>query len=83
MHVRRQHRSARLLELQEQHVVGAAALEQGDVRPQADAADADDLVRDVDERVAAEHTPPVRRERLEIVIEAGSEPLAVLLGDVG
>jgi hypothetical protein len=59
----RDDRAAGLLELQEQHVVGAAALAQRDPGAQPDRADADDLVRDVDQAVAAEDARPVRRQR--------------------
>ena len=69
VHVFRQHRATRLFELQEDHVVGTAPFQQGHVRPQTHAADANDLVRDIDERVAAERAPPVRRERMKVVVE--------------
>ena len=43
-----QHRLRGLLDLQEQRVLLVAALQQDDERPGADAADADDLARNVD-----------------------------------
>ena len=58
VHVRRDDRPPRLLELQEQHVVRARPLAQRDVGPEPDRADADDLVRDVDQPVAAERRRP-------------------------
>jgi uncharacterized protein len=65
-----QDRPSRLFQLQEQHVVGAAAFEQGDVGAQPDAADADHLVGDVDDRVAAEHPSPVRGQGGEVLVES-------------
>ena len=83
VHVLGQHRPARLLQLEEQHVVGAAALEQRHVGAQADAADADDLVGDVDQGVAAQDPAPVRRQGAQVLVQRGRDQVAVLLGDVG
>ena len=66
VHVLRQHRPTSLLELKEDHVLRAAPFQQRHVRPQAHAADANDLVRDVDEGVATERAPPMRRQGVKI-----------------
>src|SRR4030095_1825433 len=58
VNVSRQHRAPGLFELQEHYVIIAAAFEQGNVGPQADAAHADHLVRDVDQRVAPQYAAP-------------------------
>jgi len=68
-------RSSGLFQLQKDDVFGAAAFEQRHVAPQTDAADTDHLMGDVDQRIAAQDTPPVRREGAEIVVDAGSNPL--------
>ena len=83
VHVRSEHRPAGLLELQEQHVVRGAALQQRHVRPQPDRADADHLVGHVEERVAADDARPVRRQRAQVVVQAGGEQLGVRFGRPG
>src|SRR5688572_29269189 len=62
VHVLRHHGPPRLLELEEQHVVGAGALAERDVGTEPDGAHPDDLVRDVDQSVAAEDLRPLRRQ---------------------
>ena len=83
MHVAGQHRPARLFQLQEQHVVGAAALQQGDVGAQPDAADADHLVGDVDQRVAAQGPAPVRGQGGQVLIEPAGELVGLGVVDPG
>ncbi len=61
---RGQHRLLCLLELEEQRLVRAVAEQQQDEGLGADRADPYDLAREVAEVVAAEHLPPVRRQRL-------------------
>ena len=78
-----QDRPSRLLQLQEQHVVGAAALEQGDVGAQPDAADPDHLVGDVDHRVAAEYPPPVRGQGAEVLVESLGDRVRLGVADPG
>jgi len=63
-----QHRASCLFELQEHHIVCTAALEQRDIGPQADAAHPDHLVSDVNERVAAQHPAPMRRQGREVLV---------------
>ena len=73
VHVAGQDRPAGLLQLQEQHVVGAAALQQRDVGAQPDAADAHHLVGDVDQRVAAQRPPPVRGQGAQVLVQSLGE----------
>src|SRR5579875_974012 len=54
-----QHRGRGLLDLEEERLTGVPALEQGDERPRADAADADHLARRVDDLEAFEQGPAV------------------------
>jgi hypothetical protein len=54
-----EHRPGRLLHLQEQRVLLVAALQQHDERARADAADADDLARHVDDLEALQQVPAV------------------------
>ena len=68
VHVTRQDRPACLLQLQEHHVVGAAALEQRHVGAQPHAAHAHHLVGDVDQRVAAQGPAPVRGEGFQVLV---------------
>ena len=80
VHVLRQHRPPCLLELQEEHIVRGRPLQQDHVGAQAHRPDADDLVRDVDERVAADDPLPVRLQRREVVVERLGHRLELALG---
>ena len=75
MYVASDDRSPGLLQLQKDDVVRAAPLEQRDVASQPDAADTDDFVSDVDQRVAAHNALPMRRERAQIVVDGSRNPL--------
>src|SRR5688500_14885343 len=75
MNVASYHRPPCLLQLQEEDVVRTAPLEQRNVAAQADAADANDFVRDIDQRVTGDNTAPVGRQRDEIVVERPRDPL--------
>ena len=55
-----------LLDLEEERVVVAGALEQGHVRPETDAADADDLQRRIDDPVAIEQDAAILLEALPV-----------------
>ena len=70
-----------LLDLEEERVVVAGALEQRHVRPEADAADADDLQRRIDDPVAIEQDAAILLETLP-VSRSGvvGEPERELLG---
>ena len=83
VHVAGQHRPAGLFQLQEQHVIGAAALQQGDVGAQPDAADADHLVGDVDQGVAAQGPAPVRGQGGQVLIEPAGELVGLGVVDPG
>ncbi len=78
-----QHRPPRLLELQEYHIVRAAALEQRNIGAQSDAADPDHLVRNVDQRVAAQRPAPMWRQGGQVLIEPDGDALCLGLGDSG
>ena len=80
---RREHGSPGLLELEEYDVVRARALQQRHVGPQPDAADTDDLVRDIDEGVSADRPPPVRSEGGQIVVEPGRDLVVLVPGHPG
>jgi hypothetical protein len=75
VHVRSHDRPARFLQLQKEDIVVRASLQQCDVASQSDAADTDDLMSDVDQRVATNHATPVRRERAQIVVDGRGNPL--------
>ena len=60
---RLEHGRIGLLELEEEHVVVVAPLEQDEVTTGADTADADDLEGDVDEPVALEQVPAIVGQR--------------------
>ena len=64
-----QHRSGRLLDLQEQRILFIAALEQNDERARTDAADAHDLARHVNKREAFEQPAPIILKRCPIGAE--------------
>ena len=83
VNVPRDDRASSLLQLQEQHVVGAAALAQHHVGTQGHAADADHLVGDVHHGVSAQHPPPMGRQRAQVLIEALDELLGLLCGQPG
>ena len=68
VHMASQNRPAGLFQLQEQHVVGTAAFQESDVGAQPDAADADHLVGDVDQSVAAQGPAPVRGQGGQVFI---------------
>jgi hypothetical protein len=70
------HRAAGLFDLQKQRVGAVAPLEQHQKHSHADAPDADDLARGVDEREAVEQVPAVIRQR-------GSVGLEHLIGEGG
>ena len=72
-----------LLELEEHDVAGVVALEQGDVGAQPDAADPDHLVGQVDDLVVGEHAPPVRRQGVQVGLQALDQPARLPLGHVG
>ena len=72
--VRLVHRRAGLLDLQEQRIRLVRALQQHQVHPHADAADADDLADGVDEREAVEQVAAVVGQRV-----AGSAAKTCLL----
>ena len=78
VHVRRDDGPPRLLELQEEHVVRTGALAQRDVGPEPDRADPDDLVRDVDQPVAAEDDGPLRPHGLQVLVEGDGDALVLL-----
>src|SRR4030095_7120793 len=78
VHVFCQHRPSSLLELEKDHVLGATPLQQRHIRPQAHTADANDFVRDVDERVATESAPPMRRQRVKVLIQSLGDRLVLL-----
>ena len=64
-----EHGRLRLLDLQEQRVVAAAAEQEHDPDARADAADADDLARHVDEAEALEQRAALARQRAAVVVE--------------
>ena len=67
--VRLQHRRRRLLGLEDERVVLVAALEDDHEAARADAADADDLEREVGEAVALEELAPALGHRGAVVLE--------------
>src|SRR5215203_5613455 len=69
MDVRGQHRAACLLELEEQNVSRAAALQQGNVRTEPDTSHAHNLVRDVDQCVTTNRPSPVRSQCQQVFVE--------------
>ena len=77
------HRAARLLELEEHDVVGAAPLAEHEVGPKADAADADDLVDDVHDGVAGQHPAPLGRHGQQVVVQGRHDEVLVTVGDAG
>ncbi len=79
----RDDRASGLLELQEHHILWIAALEQGDVGAQSHAADADDLVDDVDQGVPTQHPPPVGCQGGEVGVEGLGDELVLVLVDAG
>src|SRR5215510_7149175 len=78
--VSRNDRAPGLLELQKHHVNRTAALEQSNVRTQADAGYPDHLVRDVDQRVSAEHAAPLRRQCAQILFEPPGDVIRLGFG---
>ena len=74
--VRLVHRGSRLLDLEEQRVVAAAALEQHQIDPHADTADADDLADHIDQREPVEQTP-------EVLLQGQAIPGEELVDEVG
>ena len=66
----------RLLHLEGEDVVGVAALEQEHPGEQADAADADHLVAEVDDLVALEQRPAIGREALQVAGEGTQDECA-------
>ena len=78
-----QHRALRLLELQEQQIVGRRALQQGDEGPQSDRTDPDDLVGAVDQPVTTDDAPPLQRQRAEVIVQSLGDLLETGIRDTG
>lgn len=73
MDVASHHRPPCLLQLQEEDIVRTAPLEQHNVAAQSDAADANDFVRHIDQRITGDNTPPVGTSRVDPVRALRSE----------
>src|SRR4051812_41086850 len=78
VHMRREYGAPGLFQLQDHDIVGTAALQQGNVGPQSDAADADDLVGDIYQGVSAERTAPVRRQRDQVTVQSFPEQVSLI-----
>ena len=74
-----EHRLLGLLQLQEQRIAAVATEEQRDPRPRPDAADADDLPREVGQLELLEQLAPVVVERLAIDPDQRAQPVERLL----
>src|SRR4029078_12602865 len=85
--IRSEHRRGRLLRLEEQWIALVASLEEDDEAPGADAADSDDLEREVDESVALDELAPVlcqgRAVLTERLVERGSTTPCLHVRDRG
>src|SRR5271169_5350201 len=76
-----QYRPSGLFELQEHHIVRAAALEQRDISPQTDAADPDDLMSDVDQSVATQRSAPMWRQGGQVPVQPDCDAFCISLWD--
>src|SRR5262245_11137878 len=68
-----QHRLLRLLQLQEQRLIGAVTEQQHDERLGSDRPDADDLAREVAEVVMPQHLAPIRFQRVQVACDGAAQ----------
>ena len=71
--------AAGLLDLKEQRIVAAAALEQHQIDTHADTADTDDLTDHIDKREAVEQKPPVLLQRQAVLGEELVDQVGLLV----